>query len=141
MGKIVAIDYGQKRIGLAYADDMLKVALPFKTVEAGKDMPKTVDLILQALNPISKEVKLFVVGLPLLMSGQEGPMAKEAKAFGKLLEQKSGINVQYFDERLTSAGIERELKHANISRKKRAKKIDPLAATRILQAFLASQTT
>jgi len=141
MGKIVAIDYGQKRIGLAYADETLKVALPFKTVETGKDMQKTVDLVLQTLKPISTEIKLFVVGLPLLMSGQEGPMAQEAKVFGKLLQEKSGLNVQYFDERLTSAGIEKELKHANISRKKRAKKIDPLAATRILQAFLASQTT
>ena len=92
-----------------------------------------------AQNPISKEITLIVVGLPLLMSGKEGPMAKEVKAFGELLEEKSGITIKYFDERLTSAGIEKELKHANISRKKRAKKIDPLAATRILQGFLTAQ--
>ena len=140
MGKIVAIDYGQKRIGLAYADESLQVALPFTTVEAVKDMPKTVELVLQALNPISKEIALFVVGLPLLMSGKEGPMAEEVRVFAELLQEKSGISIHYFDERLTSAGIEKELKYAKVSRKKRAKKMDPLAAMRILQGYLSSMS-
>jgi len=136
MGKIVGIDYGKKRIGIAFANETNKIALPYKTVDASFDMQKTIDSILMSLNQIYNEITLFVIGLPLLLSGQEGDMAKEVKKFGEKLKDKTQINVKYFDERLTSAGIEKEMKYANISRKKRSKKIDTLAATRILQGFL-----
>lgn len=131
MGKIAAIDYGLKRIGIAISDASKKIALPFTTVEGGK---KAIENILHALR--EKDVELIVVGLPLLMSGKKGEMAHEVEAFAKKLEEASKLPVHLFDERLSSKQADISLKETSSKRKKRTEKLDQVSATLLLQSYL-----
>src|ERR1700679_2331414 len=92
--RIAAIDFGLKRIGIAISDDRKKLALPLTTVEGGKKgVANTVAALLQK----KKEIEKILVGLPLLMSGKKGDMAKEVEAFAKALEEAIGIPVELCD--------------------------------------------
>ena len=131
MGRIAAIDYGLKRIGIALSDPSRKIALPLATVEGGK---KAIQNIAKAL-PL-KDVALILIGLPLLMSGQKGEMAEAVQKFARLLEDALGIPVHLFDERLSSKGAEASLKELSLNRKQRTEKLDMVAATLLLQSYL-----
>jgi putative Holliday junction resolvase len=131
MGRIAAIDYGLKRIGIALSDPSRKVALPLATVEGGK---KAIQNIAKTL-PL-KDVELILIGLPLLMSGQKGEMAEAVQKFARLLEDALSIPVLLCDERLSSKGAEASLKELSLSRKQRTEKLDMVAATLLLQSYL-----
>lgn len=128
MGRIAAIDYGLKRIGIAISDERKKVALPLTTVEGGK---KAVENIAAAIR--EKNVERFVMGLPLLMNGKKGEMAEAVEKFAKALEEALKIPVALLDERLSSRQAEREIP---LNRKARSERIDQVAATLILQSYL-----
>lgn len=135
--RIVSIDYGRARIGLAMTDPEGRIALPFRTILAEKTMEKTIDSIIKALERVQDEIVQFVVGNPLHLNGEEGLMAKEVSQFTSLLKQKTSLPVVLWDERLTSALAERTLKNENLlSRKKRKDKVDSIAALFILQNYL-----
>jgi len=135
--RIVAIDYGKIRIGVAITDINKTIAYPFKTVQTGKNFEKTSENILEALKEHIDEIEKIIIGLPLLMKGGFSDMTKEVEEFVKTFKTKTKIPVELLDERLTSALAERHLKEEiKLSRKKRSKKIDPIAATFILQNFL-----
>ncbi len=93
---------------------------------------KEIEKSIEKIRPI----ELLVVGLPLLLTGQEGEMAKEAKAFGEALASFLSIPVLFWDERLSSCQAERMMKDDLLSRKQRASKVDTLAAILILQNYL-----
>jgi putative Holliday junction resolvase len=131
MGRVAAIDFGLKRIGIALSDSNRKIALPVSVVEGGK---KAIQNIKAAL-PI-KEVSLILVGLPLELSGKRGPMAQMVEQFAKTLEEALEIQVLLVDERLSSKGAEAHLKEIPLKRKSRSEKIDMVAATLLLQTFL-----
>lgn len=131
MGRVAAIDFGVKRIGLAVSDRLRKVALPVDVVEGGK---KAIQNIRASL-PL-KEVDLILIGLPLEMSGKKGPMAEIVEAFAKTVHDALGIEVLLVDERLSSKGADVKLREIPMNRKERTKKIDMVAATLLLQTYL-----
>lgn len=133
MGRVAAIDYGLKRIGLAVSDIHRKIALPLAVVEGGK---KAIQNIKTAL-PL-KEIDLILMGLPLEMSGKKGAMAQTVEQFAKDLEAAlNGIPLLLVDERLSSKGAEVRLKEISLNRKERSKKLDMVAATLLLQTYLS----
>ena len=131
MGRVAAIDFGLKRIGIAVTDKDRKIALPVAVVEGGK---KAIQNIREAL-PL-KEVDLILVGLPLEMSGKKGTMALVVEEFAKKLHEALEIPVHLVDERLSSKGADAKLKEISLNRKSRSEKIDMIAALILLQTFL-----
>ena len=135
MGRVIAIDFGEKRIGIAASDLMKSIAFPFKTVEASYQLEKTLETVSNALKE-KAPIDLIVVGLPLMLSGGDSPMSLKAKAFGEALAIKMHITVVFWDERLTSKQVENSLREQKINRKERAKASDVLAAQLILETYL-----
>jgi len=135
--RIVAIDYGKVRIGLAITDASKTIAYPFKTVNTAQNFEKTSQIILDALKEYIDEIEKIIIGLPLLLKGEFSEMTTEVTEFVKVFKTKTKIPVELIDERLSSIQAERHLKdNLKLSRKKRSKKIDPMAATLLLQHFL-----
>ncbi len=131
MGRVAAIDFGIKRIGLAVSDNNRKIALPVGTVDGGK---RAIHNIRDAL-PL-KEVDLILIGLPLELSGKKGPMAQIVEQFAKTVEDAFGIAILLVDERLSSKGAEAHLKEISLNRNSKSGKIDMIAATLLLQTYL-----
>ena len=138
MSRIVAIDYGRKRVGIAMTDISGSFAMPFKTVLAGKTLDITAKLILDELKPYLKEIKTFVLGLPLYLDGNKSEMSIEVEDFKKVLEKLTKIPIIFVDEGLTSNEAESMLNELSLPRKKRSKNIDPIAAMIILKDYLES---
>ncbi len=137
-GRILAIDPGEKRIGVAAADLRTRVAVPVTTIDAGADPVEAVTQLAR-----EQDARVLVVGLALSLSGALGPQAQRAQALADALAGRLDIPVHTWDERLTSAEARHRLprpgKRAS-ERKRRPKgNLDALAATIILQAYLDSQ--
>ena len=133
MGRIAAIDFGMKRIGIAISDEGKKIAFPAQTVPGG---PKAVQEVLKAF--ASKTIELLLLGLPLLLSGKEGPMAEIVKRFALELEAKLNIPIKFIDERFSSKVADQSLREMRLNRKERSERIDATTATMLLQAYLDS---
>ncbi len=136
MGRCLGIDFGMARIGLAISDENQRIALPIGFIRAGKTMQETAKLIDDRVAVYSLEK--VVIGLPLQLNGQEGEMAKKVRLFAEVLQNLLIIPFIFWDERLTSAQVERHLKDSGMNRKKRAKHSDEMAAMTILQNYLDS---
>lgn len=135
MSRIVAIDYGKKRIGLAYTDPTKTIASPYKTIQAQGNFKLTIDHLLREIQE-KQPIEKFVMGLPLHMSGHESEMSQEVKKFGELLHQISGIEVLYMDERLSTAMVDKMMQEVGMNRKKRAQEKDHLSASILLESYL-----
>ncbi|MBL7156697.1 MAG: Holliday junction resolvase RuvX [Candidatus Omnitrophica bacterium] len=134
--KILGIDMGSKRIGVAISDALGITAQGLSILERQKDE----DLFEELRKIVSKEaVKEIVVGLPLNMNGSYGPQAKDAISFTDTLKQRFDIPIKLWDERMSTMQVERIMIDAGTSRSKRKKKIDKLAAQVILQSYLNAQ--
>lgn len=136
MKRIAGIDYGDARIGLALSDPSQILASPFKTIQAKRTLKETAEMIAKEFSLDS--IEAIVIGLPLLMNGKESPGSIKVRELAKHLEEITGKKIILWDERLTTAQVERTLKEAEMSRKKRAKHVDVMAASAILQNFLDS---
>jgi len=134
--RILGIDYGTKRLGLALSDEDEILASPL-SVRAGTT--NTDDIRFLASLVRGRKVQEIVLGLPLNMDGSRGEMAREVQEFAAELRSGCNVPVILFDERLTTSEAERVLIQADISRKKRKNLRDGLAAVLILQAYLDSQ--
>ncbi len=139
MKRIAGIDFGDVRIGLALSDPGRIIASPIKVINTKATLKETASLILQELIP-HEPVEIIVLGLPLHLNGSESPGSKKVRELASLLEELSDKNVVLWDERLTTAQVERTLKEANLTRKKRAKHLDTMAAAAILQNYLDRQS-
>ncbi|MDN3504495.1 MAG: Holliday junction resolvase RuvX [Rhabdochlamydiaceae bacterium] len=139
MGRLLGIDYGRARIGLACSDEMKMIATPYKTVKAQKTLELSVDHLLTEIAE-KGAIEAYILGLPLHMSGDESEMSKEVREFGKILEEKTGKLVIYWDERLTSMMVDNAMKEGNLSRKDRAEAKDYLSASVLLQSYMQSQS-
>jgi len=133
--RILGIDYGHKRLGLALSDEEKILASPLPVYQRRGDKQ---DLTYLTRLVEEKEVGQIVVGLPRNMNGSLGEMAKEVLAFVDTLKKKTDLPVDTFDERLSSAEAERVLIQADLSRKRRKTLRDSLAAVLILQGYLES---
>lgn len=134
-GRIMGIDYGRVRIGIALTDLLKTIASPYevyKSVSRKKDIEYFVRLIKE------KEVDKVVLGLPLNMDGSEGERALKTRAFGDELEKASNVPVVYQDERLSSVEAENYLLDGDLRRDKRKNLIDKVSASIILEDYLRS---
>lgn len=137
MGRILGIDYGQVRTGLALSDMSETLASPFKTLKMAKDPKISIERLLKEI--AEHTIIRLVVGLPLLLSGKESNMTQTVKVFAKNLEMASSLPLILWDERLTSKEVERLMIEAKVKRKKRTSHLDTLSATLILQSYLDSK--
>ena len=131
--RLFGLDLGTKTIGIAVSDGGRQIATPLTTirrVKFGKDAAALLELA--GKNDISG----LVLGLPLNMDGSEGPRVQATRAFVRNLSGLTELPVVYWDERLSTVAAERAMLEADMSRKKRAAKIDAAAAAFILQGFL-----
>ena len=131
--KIVALDIGTVRIGIATSDIMEIIASAYETYRRKNE---SADVLYIANLVRNLDAGLVVIGLPLKMDGSEGQSAQMAKRFGSLLEKEISVPVCYQDERLSTVSAERVLIESGMRREKRKEKIDSLAATFILQTYL-----
>ena len=135
-GRIMGLDVGDKSIGVAVSDLMGLTAQGVKTV---KRVGKKKDI--EELKAIIKErqVTKIVSGLPKNMNGTLGPQGEKVIKFCELLEQETGIKIEYWDERLSTVAAERTLIQGNVRRENRKGVIDMVAAVIILQGYLDRQ--
>jgi putative holliday junction resolvase len=133
MARILAVDWGERRIGLAVSDPEGIIATGLRTVEA-----RSVEAAVARIAEIAKsyEVGRIVVGLPLLMSGERGDAAESAQHFADLLGARTGIRVDTYDERLTSALSERRLREVGVRAGHAKARIDQGAAIALLESYL-----
>ena len=133
-GRLLALDWGEIRIGLAASDETQLLATPLETVtrRAGKryPMPAMLDLVTR------HDIVGLVVGLPLTPEGEEGDAAREARALGGLVAGRSGLPVEFWDERMTTARALRSIQEQGGSTRGRKADVDALAAAVLLQGYL-----
>lgn len=133
LGRLLGIDTGQVRIGLAVSDPDRRIASPLDTYRR-RDAQKDADYF-QAL--VKEEaIAEIVVGLPVHTDGNEGAKAFEARQFGERLAKLTGLPVFYYDERFTTVFAESELWQAGLTHKQRKERRDRVAAQMMLQAYL-----
>jgi len=134
--RVMGLDYGDRRIGVAVSDELRWTAQGLTVVEKRRDGGE-----LDKIAEIAKEhdVSEVVVGLPKNMNGTIGPRGEICQDFASQVKQKLGIPVHLWDERLTTVAAERTLAEAEIGLKKRKQVVDKMAATLILQNYLDSK--
>ncbi len=136
MPRFVAIDYGQKRTGLAVGDDITGLVQPYEVLSVAHGEPLYAALT-KAIDEIGPDA--IVVGLPLNMDGSEGPAAKAARDFGAVIAERTRLPVDYQDERLSSFSAETQLAGTGRTRKEKRELRDALAAAEILREYLADR--
>jgi putative holliday junction resolvase len=132
--RVVALDLGTKRIGVAVSDLSGTIASPRTVIQRSGSKTRDHQVIKALLE--EEEAELLIVGLPLNMNGSYGPAAKGAVVEAAELASVVGVPVETFDERLTTVSADRALKEANISATNRRKLVDKVAAAVMLQAWL-----
>lgn len=137
MKHVMAIDYGARRIGVAVTDPNGIIALPLLTLHKER---KTSDRVRRLMRLASQHgVDGFVVGLPLEMSGVEGAAATTVRAFAARLAERSGLPVEFTDERLTTAEAIEVLERSGVRGEAQKAVVDQAAAVIILQGWLGCQ--
>ena len=137
MGRIMALDVGDVRIGIAVSDLIGIIANPLETYTRRGDADRDAQYIADLAK--SREVSLFISGLPLSLDGKENEQTVKTRSFIDVLNRHSDIPVKYLDERFTTISAERALIQGNVRREDRKKVIDKVAATIILQNYLDSK--
>lgn len=134
--RVLALDLGKRRIGLAMSDELRLTAQGLNTLERTnirEDLARLTEIA------SANNVSLILIGNPLHMSGREGTQAEKAREFGARLHATSGIPVEFWDERLTTVEAQRVLRQSGISIEKRAAAVDRLSAVILLESYLDSQ--
>ena len=134
-GRVLALDFGKRRIGLAVSDELGITAQGLQTLQrtnTREDLGHLVQLIAE------KNVTLILMGKPLHMSGAESRQAEYTRDFAGRLSAASGVPVEFWDERLTTVAAQRVLRESGISIQKRAQAVDRLAAVILLESYLDS---
>lgn len=135
--KYLAVDYGTKRVGLAVSDELEMGAYPLATVTRGRNLTHDLQEIVRLAN--REEIEAIVVGLPLNADGSHGPSADAATAFAKSLGKQTPLPITLHDEFLTTFEAEEDLIAADVSRAKRRRIIDQMAAVKLLESFLRAR--
>ena len=132
-GRLMGLDLGTKTIGLAISDVERRLASPLDTI---KRVKFSIDAELLLKRAADFEVKALIFGLPLNMDGSSGPRAQATSAFMRNLRKMTVLPFAFWDERLSTAAVTRELIAQDVSRAKRAAVVDRMAAAYILQGAL-----
>ncbi len=134
--RYLAIDLGGKRTGLAVGDDVTRIATPVDVLEIPPG-PRLIEAIRRAIAEQGPDA--IVIGLPLNMDGSEGEAAKSVRAFGAMLAEATSLPIEFHDERLTSRAAELDLAGL-YTRKGKKRRLDAVAAARILSGYLARES-
>ena len=135
MGRLLGVDFGTKRIGLALSDETRTLASPLGVVHGGeKALCREVETLRE-----SEEIDAIILGLPLNMDGTEGPKALETRGLAARLERRLELPIELFDERLTTVQADDLLRDTALSAGQRRARIDQVAAQVILQGYLDAQ--
>ena len=131
--RILALDHGTRRIGVAVSDETKTIAQPLEYIPA-----EPFANFLARLKKIlaEKEVDLILLGLPRNMDGSYGPAAQKVQAFAEELKKEITVQIKFWDERLTSSMANRILIQGNVRRDQRKEKVDKMAAAILLQSYL-----
>jgi putative Holliday junction resolvase len=132
-GRILGVDYGTRRVGLAVCDPDQIIASPLITMER-KDDAADADVLQQIIQ--AERISQIVVGLPIHNDGREGEKAAEARKYGNWLQQITALPVRFWDERFTTSQAESSLWQAGLTHKKRKDRRDRVAAQMMLQSYL-----
>lgn len=136
--RYLAIDHGQKRTGLAVSDASETLVSPHSVIET----QSSTELLRRIMTVVDQEqIEAIIMGLPFNMDGSEGPRAGQVRQFAQLLTQKTNIPVLFHDERLSSFEAENLMIGMELTRKKKKKRLDAIAAAAILRAFLDTKTS
>ncbi len=135
--RILGIDPGEKRIGLAVSDPLGITASGLETIHYAE-----LGIALERITAVCEEYEIskIVVGNPINMNGSRGPASEKAEAFAALLREKTGLPVYLHDERLTSGRAEKLLIEGGLRREKRRRIKDKIAAALILESYMVSDT-
>jgi putative Holliday junction resolvase len=131
--RILALDHGTKRIGVAVSDETKTIAQPLEYIPA-EPFAGFLDRLKQLIR--EKEVSLILIGLPRNMDGSYGPAAEKVQTFVGVLAGAITVPIKMWDERLTSAQANRILIQGGVRRDKRKEKVDKMAAAILLQSYL-----
>ncbi len=131
--RILALDHGTVRIGVAVSDELKMIAQPLEFIPA-EPFGQFLDRLKQILR--DKEVELILVGMPRNMDGSYGSAALKVQAFVAVLRDALAVPIKTWDERLTSVQANRFLREGNVRRNKRREKVDQTAAAILLQSYL-----
>ncbi len=134
--RILAVDYGDVRTGIAVCDKREILASPLTTIKETYQ-PKLVDKISELVK--SEKAEMIVVGLPRNMDGSYGYRADECKSLGEALKEATNLDVQYEDERMTTVIAHNELSANNVRGNKRKSIVDAVSAVVILQSYIDKQ--
>ncbi|HVU09113.1 MAG TPA: Holliday junction resolvase RuvX [Verrucomicrobiae bacterium] len=131
--RILALDYGTRRIGVAVSDETKTIAQPLEYIPA----EPFADFLARLKKILAeKEIDLILIGLPRNMDGSYGPAAQKVQAFSEELKKEISVPIKMWDERLTSSMANRILIQGNVRRDKRKEKVDKMAAAILLQSYL-----
>jgi len=133
-GRYLGLDVGSKRIGIAVSDELGIIASPVSYVQRGSGELTAFQELVRRYEPVR-----LVAGLPSGMSGHEGPQARSVRIYTDSLARQLGIELAYWDERLTTTIAEKQLIASGARRDKRREQIDALAASIMLQSYLDSE--
>jgi putative Holliday junction resolvase len=142
-GRVLAVDFGLKRIGLALSDPMQIIASPLENLEAGTSLEKSAEKLVSFLDELKgkgKAVTEIVIGLPRHMDGSESERSGQVRQFADVLKTKIELHIALLDERLTSVQADRSLQESGFSRKKRSEIVDRVSAVILLQTYLSQKT-
>ncbi len=133
MTRILSLDIGKRRIGIAVSDPLGFVARPVQTLQA---FSLNVDVAYIAQLAGELDAELIILGDPIHMSGDPSMMSRRARKYGDLLAQQTGLPVVYWDERLTTVEAQRILQDSGVQPRQARQQIDAVAAAVILQSYL-----
>jgi putative Holliday junction resolvase len=138
-GRVLAVDWGRKRFGVAVSDPSRLIAQPLVTLTRREGQRAPIAALLDLIR--AHDVTELVVGLPLSLEGEEGEAAREVRTFGDALAARSGLPLTFRDERLTTSLALRSARAAGVKDRDSRARIDQMAAVAILQHFLDAQRT
>jgi putative Holliday junction resolvase len=136
VGRILGIDFGERRVGIAVSDPTATIAQPLTTLTRRRGKRPPVEAVARIAE--ANEATEIVLGLPLTPEGEESDWTRAVRAFGTRLAERTGLPVHYVDERLSSVRAERAVRSLGLPRRERERKerVDLAAAVIILQSYL-----
>lgn len=136
MTRILCVDYGRRRVGLAVSDPLGHTAQPLEVIERRKGK-SIVDAVLEVARAYAAEE--IVVGLPLRLDGTRGTAAEAAQQFASALSERGGVNVALWDERLSSTQAVRGMRGSGVDARRQRGTVDKVAAAVVLQSYLEAR--
>lgn len=132
--KIIGLDYGEARTGVAISDELGMLAHGLETIEHGANEKKLIERIKEIIS--ANKIQKIVIGYPLNMNATKGPRIEKTDKFIEKLKKEVGLEIIKIDERLTTVSAHRTMTELNLTKDKKKKLVDTISATYILQMYL-----